>query len=163
MVKSLSGNREALNAILTALKKIESQLEKILEGEGLSDEERQNLESVRVNLSNAEDKLFRILGSGSSSTEQTPKKIVQEFARGPPLIMRCKHWEDFKAQATGSEAISFLYKPEDKTFQVDALKNGRIYTFSGPIPSDVTLLKSWLAKSLNIDESRVVEGVLAIG
>jgi len=159
----LSGNREALNAVLTALKRIESQLEKILEGEGLSDESRQNLEDIRVNLSNMEDKLFRILGSGSSSIEQKTKKIVHEYARGPPLIVRCKNWEDFKAQATGPEAISFLYRPEDKAFQVDALKNGRIYTFSGPIPSDVILLKSWLAKSLNTDESRIVEGVLAIG
>jgi hypothetical protein len=159
----LSVNREALNAVLTALKKIESQLEKILGGEELTDEDRQNLEGIRVNLSNVEDKLFRILGTGSSSMEQTPRKIVQEYARGPPLIIRCKHWEDFKAQASGSEAISFLYKAEDKTFQVDALKNGRVYTFSGPIPSDVTLLKSWLAKALNTDESKIVEGVLAIG
>jgi len=159
----LSRNKEALNTILTALKKLESQLEKILEGEGLSDESRQNLEDIRINLSNMEDKLSRILGSSSSNIEQKTKKVVHGYTREPPLIVRCKNWEDFKAQATCPEAISFLYRPEDKAFQVDALKNGRIYTFSGPIPSDVTLLKSWLAKSLNTDESTVVEGVLAIG
>ena len=159
----MSESREALNAVLTALKKIESQLKKILEGEKLSDESHQSLEDIRVNLSNMEDKLSRILGSSSNNIEQKTKKVVHEYARGPPLIVRCKNWEDFKAQAAGPEAISFLYRPEDKAFQVDALKNGRIYTFSGPIPSDVTLLKCWLAKLLNADESRVVEGVLAIG
>jgi hypothetical protein len=154
-------SKEALNTILTALKKIESQLEKILGGGELTDEDRQSLEDIRVKLSNIEGKLSRVLGSYSSGME-TSKKIM-EYARGPPLIIRCKHWEDFKAQATGSEAISFLYKPEDRTFQVDALKNGRIYTFSGPIPSDVALLKSWLARALNTDESKVLEGVLAMG
>jgi hypothetical protein len=156
----LNEDNETLNAVLTALKKIESQIEKILKGEELSDEDRQKLEDIRVSLSNVEGKLSRVL---SPSVEQTPKKAVQEYTRGPPLIIRCKNWEDFRAQATGSEAISFLYKPEDKTFQVDALKNGRVYTFSGPVPSDVVLLKSWLARALNTDESKVLEGVLAMG
>jgi len=108
--------------------------------------------SVREEISN----LISLICPSSSSARQ-------EYFQGPPVIIRCKQWEDFKVQAVNSGAVSFLYKAEERTFQVDALKEGRVYTFSGPIPGDVLLLRAWLAKELNVEELRVVEGVLGIG
>jgi hypothetical protein len=108
--------------------------------------------SVREEISN----LISLICPSSPSARQ-------EYFHGPSVIIRCKQWEDFKLQAANSGAVSFLYKAEERTFQVDALKEGRVYTFSGPIPGDVLLLRAWLAKELNVEELRVVEGVLGIG
>lgn len=167
----MSENSEALNSILNRLKRLEiqlkpltSQLQKILLSSTLSMEESRILEDIRRHLSNMEGELSKILGFNPSlPDQQQPKGVMEGYIRGPPVIIRCKNWEDFRSQAAGCEAASFLYKAEDKTFQVDALKNGRVYTFSGPVPSDVTLLKAWLVRTLNIEESKVMEGVLAIG
>lgn len=78
------------------------------------------------------------------------------------VIIRCKQWEDFKAEALGATTVSFLYKSEEKAFQVDAIKDGNIYTFSGQIPNYPPLLAAWLSKQLSIEEKRVVEGTLTV-
>jgi len=85
------------------------------------------------------------------------------YTRGPPVIVRCKKWEDFKNLAQNAETVSFLYRETEKTFQADALKQGRVYTFNGETPKSNVLLKKWLARELEIDEEKVFEGVLAIG
>jgi hypothetical protein len=46
---------------------------------------------------------------------------------------------------------------------VDALKNSQIITYSGELPKQTALLKSWLSKQLDIPEDRILEGVLAVG
>ena len=66
----------------------------------------------------------------------------------------------FKFQARNSTAVSFLCKAEGRAFQVGALKHARIYTFSGQIPNDALLLRMWPAKELDVEESRVMAGVL---
>lgn len=93
------------------------------------------------------------------TTEATP----YAYPRGPPVIVRCKQWDDFKLLATEADTISFLYKDTEKTFQADALKNGRVLTYNGQLPQDTKLLKAWLARELNTHENRIFEGVLAIG
>lgn len=85
------------------------------------------------------------------------------YTRGPPVIVRCKKWQDFKTLAQKAETVSFLYKETEKTFQADALKQNRVYTYNGATPKDSVLLKNWLAKELQIEEEKVFEGVLAIG
>jgi hypothetical protein len=59
--------------------------------------------------------------------------------------------------------VSFLYREAEKTFQVDALKNNQIVTYSGELPKAVLLLKAWLAGQLGVPEKRIMEGILAIG
>jgi hypothetical protein len=83
--------------------------------------------------------------------------------RGPPVIVRCKQWEDFKVLAKGAETVSFLFKEAEKSFQADALKQGRVLTYNGEFPRDSKLLKFWLARELGVLEESVFEGVLAIG
>jgi len=93
----------------------------------------------------------------------SPKELPAYAARGPPVIVRCKQWEDFKVLAKGAETVSFLFKEAEKSFQADALKEGRVLTYNGDFPRDAKLLKFWLARELNVSEDKVFEGVLAIG
>jgi hypothetical protein len=79
------------------------------------------------------------------------------------VIVRCKQWDDFKVLASGAETVSFLFKEAEKSFQADALKEGRVLTFNGDFPRDTKLLKFWLARELSVTEDKVFEGVLAIG
>jgi hypothetical protein len=83
--------------------------------------------------------------------------------RGPPVILRCKQWEDFLNLAHEAQSVSFLYRDAEKTFQADALKNNQIITYSGELPKPTSLLKAWLARQLSVEEKRILEGILAIG
>lgn len=161
--------RETLDTILKDLKKLESkigwltsQIQKVLSG-GLNDIPNVGFEELKNSVLNVERKaseMRKILEYGLNVKPQGGSRL-ESYA--PAIIIRCKNWEDFKVQAQNPEAVSFLYKAEDKTFQADALKGGKVLTYSGLIPSDVVLLKAWLAKELNASESKIVEGVLAIG
>lgn len=91
---------------------------------------------------------------------QAPKRLVE---RGFPVIIRHKNWEEFKLNAQGASAISFILREEEGVFQVDALKEGTVYTYSGSVPKMNVLLKLWLSKKLEVDEEKVFEGVLSIG
>ena len=80
---------------------------------------------------------------------------------GSPLIFRCKNWDDFKRHALNADTVSFLYGEEEKTFQVDAVKGGKVY--SGEAPSGTALFRTWLSNEVDVEEEKVLEGVLAIG
>ncbi|NIW11412.1 MAG: hypothetical protein GWN33_13355 [Gammaproteobacteria bacterium] len=95
--------------------------------------------------------------------QPTAQPTQQTYARGPPVIVRCKKWQDFKTLAQNAETVSFLHKETEKTFQADALKQNRVYTYNGETPKSGELLKIWLARELQITEEHVFEGVLAIG
>jgi hypothetical protein len=79
------------------------------------------------------------------------------------VILRCKQWEDFQGLAHQAQTLSFLYREAEKTFQVDALKDNQIITYSGELPKQISLLKTWLSKQLDIPEKKILEGILAIG
>jgi hypothetical protein len=82
---------------------------------------------------------------------------------GPPVILRCKQWEDFQTLAVQAQTLSFMVKEAEKTFQVDALKGNQIITYSGELPKIASLLKIWLGRQLDVPEQKILEGVLAIG
>jgi small-conductance mechanosensitive channel len=94
--------------------------------------------------------------------EPQPPAAARDM-RGPPVILRCKQWEDFQTLAKQAQTVSFLYREAEKTFQVDALNNNQIVTYSGELPKPASLLKMWLSKHLSVEEKRILEGVLAIG
>ncbi|RLI15612.1 hypothetical protein DRO41_03975, partial [Candidatus Bathyarchaeota archaeon] len=71
--------------------------------------------------------------------------------------------EDFQTLAHQAQTLSFLYKETEKKFQVDALKENQIITYSGELPKQTNLLKTWLSKKLDIPEKNILEGILAIG
>jgi hypothetical protein len=95
--------------------------------------------------------------------EQKTETLQVREIRGPPVILRCKQWEDFQTLAHQAQTLSFLYREAEKTFQVDALKDNQIITYSGELPKPTALLKTWLSRQLEIPEKKILEGILAIG
>jgi hypothetical protein len=55
-----------------------------------------------------------------------------------------------------------MYREAEKAFQVDAIKDNQIITYSGDLPKYTLLLKAWLAKQLDVPDKKVLEGILAI-
>ncbi|MCD6242184.1 hypothetical protein J7K06_00605 [Candidatus Bathyarchaeota archaeon] len=160
---------EALDFIINVLREHEKDLDrligelgKITERLGNSKELTEKIEKIERRLSSIQNEISNIINYVSVQRETTEmKKTV--YTKGPPVIVRCRQWEDFKALASRAETVSFLYKESDKSFQADALKNGRVITYSGELPKDTELLRIWLSRELNVDINKIFEGVLAIG
>ena len=134
-------------------------LRRVVDDSNLGSDDQGKIRDIEARFSAIQDEIAGMINSLPSSSTLD----ARENLRGPPVIVRCKQWDDFKFQASNANTVSFLYRAEEKAFQVDALKEGRVYTYSGQIPSDVTFLRVWLSKELRVEENRVLEGILAIG
>lgn len=155
---------EALDFIINVLREHEkgldrliTQLGNITESLGETGEITDKIEKIEERLSAIQTEISDLIKFISSPRE------AQIYARGPPVIVRCKQWEDFKVLAAGAETVSYLFKETEKSFQADALKDGRVLTYSGEFPQDARLLKIWLSRELEVTEEKIFEGVLAIG
>jgi small-conductance mechanosensitive channel len=178
---------EALDFIVNVLKEHEKDLDRLINdlgtiAEKLGDTGKFNgkIEKVEEKLTTLQNEITNLITYLSVSHEiptlttqptqpaQTTQPQKTEEAqtreiRGPPVIMRCKQWEDFQTLAQQAQTLSFLHRETEKTFQVDALKDNQIITYSGELPKPTALLKTWLSKQLNIPEKKILEGILAIG
>jgi small-conductance mechanosensitive channel len=173
---------EALDFIVSVLKEHEKDLDKLInelgtvtEKIGDSGELSGKVEKVEERLSTLQDEIAHLITylsaspqAGKPITLQLPKEHAPERAqpreiRGPPVILRCKQWEDFQTLAFQAQTMSFIYKEAEKTFQADALKDNQIITYSGELPKEAAMLKTWLSKQLDIPEKQILEGILAIG
>ncbi|MEM2953742.1 MAG: hypothetical protein QXM52_01685 [Candidatus Bathyarchaeia archaeon] len=170
---------EALDFIINVLREHEKDLDrlihelgKITERLGETGELSGKIENVEERLTNLQSEISNLISYLSTSHEEskTPAQTVQALKaqapveiRGPPVILRCKQWEDFQTLAHQAQTLSFLYKETEKTFQADALKNNQIITYSGELPKQTALLKIWLSKQLDVPENKILEGILAIG
>lgn len=185
MVKKTPSKNEALEAldfIINVLKEHEKDLDrligelgKITERLGNSGELGSRIEGIEERLANLQDEISNLIEFLTSAPAPThppeehrppampPKPSSQKALRGPPVIIRCRKWEEFKVLAANADTISFLYKDAERAFQVDALKEGRILTFAGELPGNAELLKVWLARELGVAEESIFEGILAIG
>lgn len=172
---------EALDFIINVLKEHEKDLDRLIselgtitESLGDAGEFGGKIEKVEGRLTTLQDEITNLITYLSTSHEDlaVPTQVAQEErvqapqvreTRGPPVILRCKRWEDFQTVAYHAQTLSFLYKEAEKLFQVDALKDNQILTYSGEFPEQVSLLKTWLSKQLDIPEKKILEGILAIG
>jgi len=159
---------EALDFIINVLREHEKDLDRLIKELGGITERLGNSKELSEKIEKVEERLSVIQNEISNvinylSTPKTEAEMKHAFMRGPPVIVRCRKWEDFKVLALGAETVSFLYRETDKSFQADALKNGRVITYSGELPKDTELLRIWLSRELNVDVSKIFEGVLAIG
>ncbi|MCW3993548.1 MAG: hypothetical protein NWE85_03150 [Candidatus Bathyarchaeota archaeon] len=172
---------EALDFIINVLKEHEKDLDRLIndlgtitERLGDTGEFSGKIEKVEERLGTLQNEITNLITYLSTSREPMaiPAQVAQQEkvrtpqvreVRGPPVILRCKQWEDFQTLAHQAQTLSFLYKEAEKTFQADALKNNQIITYSGEPPKQTSLLKTWLAKQLDIPENKVLEGILAIG
>lgn len=155
---------ETLDFIINVLKDHEKDLDRLINELSTITEQVSNTGELSTKIETVEQRLYTLQEEISKLINylSTPKE-KPKYTRGPPVIVRCKNWEDFKTLATGAETVSFLCKETEKTFQADALKEGRVLTYSGEIPINSKLLKIWLSKELELDENNIFEGVLAIG
>ena len=161
------GSSEALDSILNNLREFErdfkrliGQFHKIGDNSNLSGEVAGKFDSAKKRLSGIQREISNVVESLPASNAMTS---ITTSVVGPPIIIRCKNWEDFKPQAINADNISFLYREEEKTFQVDAVKGSKVYTYSGQLPSGAALLRAWLSKEVGTEASKVLEGVLALG
>ena len=172
---------EALDFIINVLKEHEKDLDRLIselgtitERFGDAGEFGGKIEKVEGRLTTLQGEIANLITYLSTSHEAltVPAQVMQEEKgqtpqirgnRGPPVILRCKRWEDFQTLAYQAQTLSFLYKEDEKSFQVDALKDNQIITYSGEFPERVSLLKTWLSKQLSISENKILEGILAIG
>jgi hypothetical protein len=178
---------EALDFIVNVLKEHEKDLDRLINELGTITEKLGNtgefsgkIEKVEERLTTLQNEIANLITylSVSHETPTLPIQIPQPTqtqkteetqppqareTHGPPVILRCKQWEDFQTLAYQSQTLSFLHREAEKTFQVDALKNNQIITYSGELPKPTLLLKTWLSKQLDIPEKKILEGILAIG
>ena len=136
---------EALDFIINVLKQHEKDLDRLV-----------------AELGKNTEKLSKI-GNVSGNIERSEEREAPAYSHGPAVIVRCKRWEDFKALSADAETVTFLFKESERTFQIDALKKGKVLTYSGQLPQDMRLFTIWISRELKIPEERILEGVLAIG
>ena len=176
--KSKDEALEALDFIVNVLKEHEKDLDKLI-GElgtvtdrlGETGELSCKVEKVEERISGLQNEINSLVSYLSTAPREAPvltqeqkTEVVQTgVMHGPPVILRCKQWDDFQTLAFQAQTLSFMYKETEKTFQADALKGNQIITYSGELPKFTALLKMWLSKQLEISEKKILEGVLAIG
>ena len=175
---------EALDFIVNVLKEHEKDLDKLIgelgtvtEQIGVSGDLTGKVEKVEEKVNGLQNEISNLITCLSTSPRETPvamketkpsepvqvmQPVQAAFVQGPPVILRCKQWEDFLGLAGQAQTMSFMVKEAERTFQVDALKGNQILTYSGELPKLPALLKVWLSKQLEILEKKVLEGVLAI-
>ncbi len=174
---------EALDFIVSVLKEHEKDLDRLInelgtitERLGDTGELSGKVEKVEGRLSTLQSEITNLITYLSNPhetqttlrppemTQDTRTETIQprEIFRAP-VIMRCKQWEDFENLASQAQTLSFMYREPEKTFQVDAVKDNQVITYSGEIPKYSALLKAWLSQRLNVQNRKILEGILAIG
>ncbi len=171
---------EALDFIVNVLKEHEKDLDRLINELGTvaaslgeTGELSSKVEKVEEKISGLQNEVNSLINYLSTSSRETPvpteaqriavSQVQAPVMHGPPVILRCKQWEDFQTLAFQAQTLSFMVKEAEKAFQVDALKGNQIITYSGEIPKFAALLKMWLSKQLDVSEQKILEGVLAIG
>jgi hypothetical protein len=172
---------EALDFIVNVLKEHEKDLDRLInelgnvtERMGDTGELSGKVEKVEERLTTLQNEITNLITYLSASQESQPsapqvlegtksENVQVKETRGPPVILRCKLWEDFQTMATQAQTLSFMYREAEKAFQVDAVKDNQIITYSGQLPKEASMLKSWLSKQLDVPEKKILEGILAIG
>jgi hypothetical protein len=172
---------EAIDFIVNVLKEHEKDLDRLInelgtvtERMGDTGELSGKVEKVEERLGTLQNEITSLITYLSAPHETLTAPVTKppergddvaqpREIRGPPVILRCKQWEDFLNLGHEAQSVSFLYRDAEKTFQADALKNNQIITYSGELPKPTSLLKAWLARQLSVEEKRILEGILAIG
>ena len=169
---------EALDFIVNVLKEHEKDLDRLIgelgtvtEALGETGEISYKVDKVEERISSLQNEINSLVSYLSASPKEAPvltpeqkTEVVQtSIMHSPPVILRCKQWEDFQTLSFQAQTLSFMYKDAEKTFQADALKGNQVITYSGELPKLTALLKMWLSKQLEVPEKKILEGVLARG
>ncbi len=155
---------EALDFIINVLKEHEKDLDRLISQLGIITESLGETGEISEKIEKIEDRLGSLQGEITNLIKYIASPREQpSHAHGPPVIVKCKQWQDFKNLAAGAETVSYLFKEMEKSFQADALKKGRVLSYTGEFPQNARLLRLWLSKELAVAEEDIFEGVLDIG
>ena len=183
--QSKDDSLEALDFVVNVLKEHEKDLDKLInelatvtEQLGDTGEISDKVEKIEEKINNLQKEVTNLITYMSSSApkEAFPTTVKEQTSQAsnqaapvpmlqgkPSVILRCKQWEDFQTLAYRAQTLSFCYKEDEKIFQADALKGNQIITYSGALPKFSSILKASLSKQLDVPETNILEGVLAIG
>ena len=154
---------EALDFIINVLKEHEKDLDRLIRQLGIITESIGETGEITGKIDSKEDRLSSLQGEITNLIKYIgAPKGSPSYAHGPPVIVKCRQWEDFKNLAVGAETVSYHFKETEKSFQANALKKGRVVSYTGEFPSN-TLLKLWLSKELDVAVESIFEGVLDVG
>jgi hypothetical protein len=173
---------EALDFIVNVLKEHEKDLDRLVSELGTVAGQLGETGEINGKVKKIEDKLNglqndvgNILKAFSASPRET-KNVVIETAEvhkneasqtslqsSVPMLLQCKQWEDFQTLAAQAQTVSFVFKELDKTFEVDALKNNQVISYSGEVPKFSAVLKVFLSKKLAVPENQILEGDMTLG
>ena len=155
---------EALDFIINVLREHEKDLDRLADKIGTTLEKYGETGELTGKITDVEDRLAHLQAQISDLIQiiAQPQETLA-VTQGIPVIVRCRQWEDFKNLAKEAETVSFLQKETERTFQADALKNRRVLTYTGQLPKNTTLLKTWLSQELNLPPEKILEGILALG
>jgi len=174
---------EALDFIVNVLKEHEKDLDRLINELGTVTEQLGQTGELSGKIEKVEDRInglqTEIAGLvtylSTSPKAEAPITIVKEretavpqmqqlqhgLVYGPPVVLRCRQWEDFQTLASQANTVSFTIKDAERTFQADALKGNQVIIYAGEIPKVASLLKYWLSQQLGVSEQKVLEGVLS--
>ena len=184
---------EALDFIVNVLKEHEKDLDKLVnelatvaDQMGESGELNDKVKKIEDKISGLQENLSSMVNSLSSTQKESsaehdlkreiltskeepkadtakPSVASESLPGGLPLLLNCKQWEDFQALAVQAQTVTFAFKDTEKTFDVDALKNNQVITYSGERPNLCALLKMFLSKQLAVPEKQILEGDMTLG
>jgi hypothetical protein len=153
---------EALDFIINVLKEHEKDLDRLVGQLGIITESLGETGEITDKIESIEDKISNLQGALSNlgTSNGSPQKPAVISPSSKAVNLKCRKWDDFKAMAKCAETVSYIYKTSENTFKAEALKNGKLVSYSGEFPSNSTLLKIWISKELAVNEEDVFEGVL---
>jgi hypothetical protein len=154
---------EALDFIINVLKEHEKDLDRLISQLGIITESLGETGEITGKIEKVEDRLTTLQNEISNLIKYIASpRSAPPYTHGPPVIVKCKQWQDFKTLAVGADTVSYQFQETEKSFQADALKNGKVLTYTGEFPQNASLLKIWLSKELEVTEEKIFEGILAI-
>jgi hypothetical protein len=154
---------ETLDFIINVLKEHEKDLDHLVGQLGIITESLGETGEISSKIEKIEDHLSSLQAEiANLISYRGAPRVGQSQGNGCRVIVTCRQWQEFKNLAEGAETVSYLFKEAEKSFQADALKKGRVVSYSGDLPQNAFLLKLWLSKELGVAEKDIFEGVLGI-
>jgi seryl-tRNA synthetase len=173
---------EAVDFIVSVLKEHQKDLDKLISGLDTAAEQlgekgefSSKLEKIHKKLDNLETEISNITKrlpnqpreKAPIQTDATQKLQNDAIQTNTPnmlaAVIHCAKWEDFQLLAAEAQIISFKFLDNQKILEMNALKDNKIVTYSGELPKLSEMLRMWLSKKLDVSETRVLEGDIALG
>ncbi len=167
---------EVLGFVLNALREHEQEIDELIGRLGNAKDRQANInKKLYCEVERIEEKLGALaqnLDVLKSIADDPPSSSIKE--NGPvvehsnslnlqPVTMKLTRWEDFRSLCFGADRVMFGCDEENRTFQVEALKQGQLLMFDGALPNDAALFKEWLMEQLEILDARnVLDGKLSL-